>query len=90
MKANDVPRIEKLITALKEKSADIDFYVTLLSIWNPEDEIFAKNYRFIREKVIEPFPDFDNDDNLWDNLPELSEQQMRKTKRMRLPKDQMA
>ena len=84
--ANERNKVHRLIGHLRLRPANVDWYLALLSFFNPEDPIFAKNYKYVREAEIPVEPMINNDDGLFTNLPELTEQEMRKTNRMRLPK----
>ena len=72
---------------LRVRDANADWYVTLISIWNPECEIFRKDFVYVRERELAVEPLIDNLDGLYDGLPLIDEKIMRKTNRMRLPKE---
>ena len=78
--------MHRLIGHLRLRPANVDWYIALLSFFCPEDPIFAKNYKYVRESEMPVEPMINNDDGLFTDLPELTEQEMRKTNRMRLPK----
>lgn len=82
-----VPRIHRLIGTLRLRQANTEWYVALLSYFNPEDEIFSKSYKYVRQRDVPLEPIISNSDGLFDNLPPLTEQQMRSTNRMRMPKE---
>ena len=73
---------------LRVRAANADWYITLIGIWNPECEIFRKDFVFVQEREIPVEVLIDNADGLYDGLPLIDEKTMRKTNRMRLPKEQ--
>ena len=73
--------------ALKLRQADANWYVALLNIYAPDDEIFAKSYQFKRPMKFHQEVQFSNNDQLFDDLPALSEQQIRSSNRLRVPKE---
>ena len=81
-------RVENLVTLLRVRDANADWYVTLVGIWNPECEIFRKDYVYVREREVPVEVLIDNFDGLYDGLPVIDEQTMRRTNRMRLSKKQ--
>jgi len=63
---------------------DVKWLVDLLAIWAPHDEIFEPNYRFVRQRdVIEL--ELPNEDNFWTNMPQLTEKEIRRQNRVRIP-----
>ena len=53
---------------------------------HPDDEIFESHYKYIRERnVIEAT--FDNSDGFWTSMATLSEKEIRRNNRIRLPKE---
>lgn len=65
--------------------ANVQWLVDLLGIFAPEDEIFKKSYKYVRPRQdIELL--LDNEDGFFDDLPELDEKYVRKTKRLQMPK----
>ena len=53
---------------------------------HPDDEIFEAHYKYIRERnVIEA--NFDNSDGFWTSMATLSEKEIRRNNRIRLPKE---
>ena len=73
--------------ALKLRQADSGFYVACLSIYAPDDEVFHKSYQFKRPLKLHQEVMFDNNDHLFNDLPALSEQQIRSSNRLRVPKE---
>ena len=73
---------------LRVRGANADWYITVIGIWNPECDIFRKDFVFIREREIPVEVLIDNSDGLYNGLPLIDEKTMRKTNRMRLPKEQ--
>ena len=57
----------------------------LLSCFAPADEIFDKAFKYVRPQAVSLDPLINNEDGLFENLPELTEKQIRTTNRMRLP-----
>ena len=90
-KGNLTPRrqiqIENLVTALKARQADAAWYVALLGIYAPDDEVFHKSYQFKRSVKVPIEVTFDNKDGLFNDLPLLHEHQVRSSNRLRLPKE---
>ena len=86
-----VPQVDNLMKALQEREANSEWYCTLLAIFDPDNEIFAKSWRYIRPKLVpEAQVVFENDDDLFTDLPPLTEKEVRSTKRLRVPKEQKA
>ena len=77
-----------LVTLLRAREADVAFYLTLLAIWNPEWEGFNKDFVFRKPEIMQFQPMVDNSDCLYENLPELPDRELKRTRRMRIPKDQ--
>ena len=80
-------QIENLVEAIKLRQADSSFYVACLSIYAPNDEVFHKSYQFKKPSKLHQEVHFNNQDSLFDNLPALSEQQIRSSNRLRVPKE---
>ena len=76
-----------MIFHLRQKNADVAYYTLLLGIWKPEDEIFRKDYRFVRASTVIQEPEFANERGLFDGLARLTDKELRQTNRMRLPKE---
>ena len=66
---------------------DVDWLIILLGIWAPNDEIFNINFKYIKQRdVIEA--EFPNEDGFWDMMmAPLSEKEIRKQNRIRIPKE---
>ena len=63
---------------------DVKWLVDLVAIFAPHDEIFEPNYRFVRQRdVIEL--ELPNEDNFWTNMPQLTEKEIRRQNRVRIP-----
>ena len=73
---------------LRVRDANQDWYVTLIGIWDPECEIFRKDFTYVRDREVAAEPLIDNADGLYDGLPLIDEKTMRKSNRMQLPKEQ--
>ena len=48
LNADSIPRIHKLIGSLRLRRANVEWYCTILAYFNPEDEIFRKDYQYVR------------------------------------------
>ena len=83
---NAIPKVHNLIGSLRLRPANVDFYIVLLSYFKANDEIFEKDYKYSRAKATSG-PVLNNMDGLFTKLPPLTEREMRKTNRMRLPKE---
>ena len=83
----EVPKIHRLIGTLRLRTANQEWYMIALSFFNPDDEIFGKSYKYQRERDVPLEPVIGNDDGLFTDLPLLSEREVRKTNRMRMPKE---
>ena len=65
---------------------DVNWLIILVSLVNPDDEIFEPHYKYVRErKIIEPI--FDNSDGLFTNMPMLTEKEIRRFNRIRIPRE---
>ena len=82
-----VEPVHRLIGSLRLRPANVDWYIVLLSYFKGDDEIFHKNYRYVREVEVPLEPTINNSDGLFTNLPLLTEQEIRGSNRMRLPKE---
>ena len=87
LNADSIPKIHKLIGSLRLRSANVEWYVLLIGYFNPNDEIFRKDYKYVRQHVVPLEPTIGNNDGLFNSLPPLSEKEMRSTNRMRMPKE---
>ncbi len=64
----------------------MEWLVILVGIVNPDDEVFETQYKYIRERnVIEV--SYDNNDNFWTSMAPLSEKEIRRMNRIRMPKE---
>ena len=69
---------------MENHQPDVAWLVTLLGIWSPDDEIFELNYKYVKQRdVIEA--EFDDEDGFYSSMPPLTEKQLRKTNRIRIP-----
>ena len=75
-----------LLDWLAKYPADTEWLLTLLAIFNEDDEIFQKGYRFVREKKSATVVKLNNSDGLYDNLPPRTEKEIRSSNRLRLSK----
>ena len=87
LSAEVIPRLHNLVGTLRLRRANVEWYVALIAYFNPNDEIFDKAYRYVRQREVPLEPMIGNHDNLFDNLPPLTEKEMRSTNRMRMPKE---
>ena len=85
---DQVKPIENLLTLMKQKSANVEFLVLCIGIFNPQDEIFQKSYVYKRSSKVPAEPVYANEDGMWSNLPHLDVSVLKKTNRMRIPKEQ--
>ena len=77
---------EHTINYMIDHKPDVNWLIILVSIVNPDDEIFEPHYKYIRErKIIEPM--FDNSDGLFSNMPMLTEKEIRRFNRIRIPRE---
>ena len=95
-RGEDVVALERLLDLLKPpkpKCADQRFLVQVLHLVNPSDEIFARDYLYVRPQKTDPLADLpliDNYDGFYDNLPSLFRKGKRSTHQLRLTKKQKA
>ena len=76
-----------MLNAMEKRKPDTKWLLMLVAIFIPDDEIFRKDWRYVKsQKSVPVEPMLDNQDGMWDNLPQLTESQIRKTNRLRLPK----
>ena len=69
---------------MTEHLPDVQWLVILLGIWAPDDEIFEPNYRFVRRRDLIEL-EFDNSDNFYTQMPPLTEREIRRQNRIRIP-----
>ena len=82
-----MPSVRRLIKKMKKRSPDAEWLVDLLGQWDPNDEIFSKNYVYVRPRpATAQTIELANDDDFYTDLPLLPCNVMRKTRRMRVPK----
>ena len=79
--------MERLLNELTRRSAETKWPILLMSIWAPNDEIFKKDYVWVNPKAIPIEYQYDNDDRLFDDLPRLSDKDIRRHNRLRIPKE---
>ena len=85
--ASKAKPMERLLNELTKRSADTKWLVLLMAIWAPNDEIFKKDYVWIKPKAIPIEYQYENDDHLFDDLPRLSDKDIRRHNRLRIPKE---
>ena len=88
---SSLERLIELLVAPSKKSADTAFLVQVLHLVNPNDEIFARDYLYvkpIKEATLANFPLIDNSDGFFDNLPLLKNKGPRSHHQLRLTKKQ--
>ena len=79
--------VKKLLAMMKKRQPDADWLCDLLALWKPTDEIFRKDYVYVRpRKATVAVVELDNADNFYDDLPLLPPNVVAKTRRMRVPK----
>ena len=81
-----VKPICRLLTSLRKRSADTTWLVSILGVFSPDDEIFAKNYKYQRPRAEQATIMVDNADGLINGLPMLEEKELRSCNRLRMPK----
>ena len=65
---------------------DVNWLIIWISLVNPDDEIFEPQYKYVRERnIVEPI--FDNSDGFFSSMAMLTEKEIRKNNRIRLPKE---
>ena len=79
--------MERLLNELTKRSADTKWLILLMAIWAPNDEIFKKDYVWVKPKPIPVEYQYENDDHLFDDLPRLSDKDIRRHNRLRIPKE---
>ena len=70
----DVIPLTMLCAALEKKHADKHWLVTVLSVCDPENDIFKKDYVYERQRKrlrSDALPVLDNEDGFFDHLPQL-------------------
>ena len=74
-----------LIASLQKRDPNVQWVISMLSIYAPDDPIFAKDYKYVR-----PRDEYDlwcdNEDDLFTGLAPLTEKEIRKTNRLRMPR----
>ena len=93
MNANgDTAALEALIERLaNKKTADTAWLVQVLHLANPKDEIFARDYVYVKPvkpKAAVNLPMMNNADGFYDNLPMLSSKKKQRKGQLRLTKAQ--
>ena len=79
--------VKKLLKMMRKRLPDAEWLVELLALWKPADEIFQKNYVYVRPRPATAMTvDLDNSDGFFENLPRLSAKEIKMTRRMRVPK----
>ena len=71
---NSVARLLEYLLPPSKKSADVGFLVQVLHLAKPNDDIFARDYVYVRPanfKAAINMPVMDNSDGFFDNLPKL-------------------
>lgn len=67
---------------------DTEWLVNFLAIADEDDEIFDRKYKYVRPKSKIAEVMFDNTDGFWNDLPPLTERQIKSSNRLRLSKEQ--
>ena len=76
---------------MNKKKADTAFLVQVLHLVNPNDEIFRRDYFYVKQtkaKTVAELPLIDNADGFYDNLPMLRAKGKRSQHQLRLTKEQ--
>ena len=68
------------------REANGKWLIDLLGIFVPDDEIFQRSYKYVPDRTESQLY-LNNEDGFFDDLPKLSEKYIRKTNRLRLPKN---
>ena len=76
--------MRKTLEYMTDHQPDVKWLVELLAIWSPNDEIFEPNYRFVRQREVIEL-ELPNEDNFWTNMPPLTEKEIRRQNRVRIP-----
>ena len=82
-----VKPLENLVTAITAKPANVDFLLLLIAVFDPVNEIFKKSYVWKKPDMMSVQPKYDNADGLFSGLPQLSAGIIKKTNRLRVPKE---
>ena len=81
---SDSVLIRNTLDYMTDHHPDVKWLVDLVAIFAPHDEIFEPNYKFVRQRdVIEL--ELANEDNFWTNMPQLTEKEIRRQNRVRIP-----
>ena len=87
----DTRALEALLLKLVKKSADSAWLVQVLHLVDSSDEIFARDYVYVRPtkiKAIAQMPLVSNADGFFDNLPAIKSKGKRIKQQLRLTKAQ--
>ena len=74
-RGEDVSKLKRLMELLvppSKKCANTTFLVQVLHLVDPNDEIFARDYVYVKQaqaNTLAALPLFDNSDGFFDNLP---------------------
>ena len=90
-RGEDTSRLDNLLLLLQKKSADSAWLVQVLHLVNDQDEIFARDYVYVRPRPVKAkveMPFMDNSDGFFSGLPKLpasssSKRQLRLTKQQK-------
>lgn len=89
-----IDKLQELLARLiGNKSADTPFLVQVLHLVNDEDEIFHRNYVYVRKQKVKPqidLPLISNEDGFYSDLPVLSGKKGNNKQQLRLTKEQKA
>ena len=93
-RGENVNKLQELLGLLmSKKTADTGFLVQVLHLVNENDEIFRRDYVYMkprRAKAVAALPLVDNFDGFYDNLPMLSEKARNGKGQLRMTKAQRA
>ena len=79
--------MENFITAISSKPANVDFLVLVIGVFKPDEEIFTKSYVWKRPVPVQFQQTYDNADGIFTGLPHLPAAVIRRTNRLRVPKE---
>lgn len=82
----ELSRCLNLMYEMRKRKPNAQWLVTIISIWEPTNEIFAKNYRYVRPKKAAADILLDNSDGFFTNLAQLTDTEIKKSKRLNIPR----
>ena len=76
--------MRKTLEYMIDHQPDVQWLVAMVGIWAPDDEIFEPHYKFVRQRDVIDL-ELPNEDNFWTNMPPLTEKEIRRKNRVRIP-----